>query len=77
MVIISSLLMGNIYLILRDGIPFIVYISKAEREGRVETSLKLLSPEERVEEIARILGGINITEVQRAAAREMIEGAEV
>jgi len=49
------------------------FISKAERDGRVETSVKLLSPDERVEEIARILGGINITEAQRTAAREMIE----
>lgn len=49
------------------------FISKAERDGRVETSVKLLSKDERVEEIARILGGINITDAQRTAAREMIE----
>ena len=48
-------------------------ISKAETDGRVQTSLKVLSKDERVEEIARILGGINITEAQRTAAREMIE----
>lgn len=48
-------------------------ISKAETDGRVQTSLKVLGADERVEEIARILGGINITEAQRAAAREMIE----
>ena len=50
------------------------FISKAEAEdGRVKTSVKELSASERVEEIARILGGINITEAQRAAAKEMIE----
>ncbi len=49
------------------------FISKAEVDGRVETSLRLLSREERVDEIARILGGINITDIQREAAREMIE----
>ena len=48
-------------------------ISKAETDGRVQTSVKVLDREERVEEIARILGGINITEAQRTAAREMIE----
>ena len=49
------------------------FISKAEREGRVETTVKILGADERVEEIARILGGINVTEAQRTAAREMIE----
>ena len=48
-------------------------ISKSEIDGRVETSLKKLDKKERIEEIARILGGINITEAQRAAACEMIE----
>ena len=48
-------------------------ISKSEIDGRVETSVKALDKSERVEEIARILGGINITEAQRAAACEMIE----
>ena len=49
------------------------FISKSETDGRVQTSLKVLGFEERVDEIARILGGINITEAQRTAAREMIE----
>ena len=49
------------------------FISKNEAEGRVQTSVTVLSEEGRVEEIARILGGIDITEAQRAAAREMIE----
>ena len=54
-----------------------LYISKHEIDGRVQTALRELDAEGRVEEIARILGGIEITEIQRTAAREMIaEGEE-
>ena len=48
-------------------------ISKKEIEGRAHTSIKALSYEERVEEAARILGGISITEAQRQAARDMLD----
>ena len=48
-------------------------ISKKEVDGRAQTSIRLLEKEERVEEAARILGGINITDAQRQAARDMIE----
>ena len=48
-------------------------ISKKEADGRAETDVLELSQEARVEEIARILGGIEITDAQRLAAREMIE----
>ena len=48
-------------------------ISKREAEGRAETDVSELSENDRVEEIARILGGISITDAQRNAAREMIE----
>ena len=47
-------------------------ISKKEVEGRAQTSIRLLEKEERIEEAARILGGINITEAQRQAARDMM-----
>ncbi|MGM9683771.1 MAG: DNA repair protein RecN [Eubacteriales bacterium] len=47
-------------------------IRKTESGGRVMTELHRLGDEERVDEIARILGGINITEAQKNAAREMI-----
>ncbi len=47
-------------------------IEKHEKDGRSETTVRNLSEEERVEEIARILGGIEITDVQRSAAREML-----
>ena len=48
-------------------------ITKHERDGRAETDVLLLDTDERVDEIARILGSIEPTEAQRNAAREMIE----
>jgi DNA repair protein RecN (Recombination protein N) len=48
-------------------------ISKKEIDGRAHTSVRPLSYEERIEEAARILGGINITESQRQAARDMLD----
>lgn len=53
-----------------------LYVSKQEKDGRTESSLKELSTDERVSEIARILGGINITDAQIAAAKEMISDGE-
>lgn len=48
-------------------------ISKCDVGGRTESSVDLLDNNGRVSEIARILGGINITDSQINAAREMIE----
>ncbi len=39
------------------------------------TSLTELSPEDRIEELARMLGGIDVTSKAREHAREMLEGA--
>ena len=50
-----------------------LFISKKEVDGRMETALEELDDRGREEEIARILGGIEITDAQRTAAREMIE----
>jgi len=47
-------------------------ITKGEKAGRAETEVRELTFEERVEEVARILGGIEVTAAQRDAAREMI-----
>lgn len=53
-------------------------ISKQEVDGGTETMLSVLDGEERVRELARILGGLNVTENQIKAAREMIdEGKEL
>ncbi|MDR1771818.1 MAG: DNA repair protein RecN [Hungatella sp.] len=46
-------------------------IAKAVEEGRTATSIHPLSGEEMVEELARLLGGAEITEAVRANAREM------
>lgn len=52
-------------------------ISKRDEDGRTYSGVKLLDDKERVDEIARILGGINVTNAQRTAAQEMIdEGKE-
>lgn len=48
-------------------------ISKKEVMGRAETSVKPLDTDERVEEISRIMGGIEITDTVRRTAREMLE----
>lgn len=53
-----------------------LFISKKEVDGRNETEVKLLGFEERILETARISAGVNISEKQLAAAREMVlEGA--
>ena len=51
-------------------------IAKREIDGRSHTSIRLLGGEERIEEAARILGGINVTEAQRAAARDMLQNID-
>lgn len=51
-------------------------ISKSDTEISTETSVRLLDRSGRIEEIARILGGINITDAQRRAAEEMISEGE-
>ncbi len=52
------------------------FISKREEDGRAETKVALLEGEARVDEISRIIAGIDITDAARAAAREMILEAE-
>ncbi len=52
-------------------------ISKADNNGWVETSVKLLDEEGRISELSRILGGINITDSQRAAAVDMLKEREI
>ena len=41
-------------------------------DGRAETDVRSIEGEDRVDEIARILGGINVTEAQRTAAVDML-----
>ncbi len=49
-------------------------IEKVEQSGRVVTQVRLLTPEERIEEIARMLAGEHLTEGALANAREMLVG---
>ena len=48
-------------------------ISKREAGGRVATSVTPLDMDGRVKEVARIMGGINITDRLLETAREMID----
>ena len=48
-------------------------IEKHEIEGRSHTTIKELGKEERINEIARIMGGITITETVKRTAAEMVE----
>jgi DNA repair protein RecN (Recombination protein N) len=47
-------------------------VSKATRAGKTTTTVRMLSSAERVEETARMLGGVTITEQTRAHAKEML-----
>lgn len=53
-----------------------LHIVKNEQDGRVFTSVHVLEGESRVQEIARILGGIHITQAQMQAARDMLAGKD-
>ena len=48
-------------------------ISKSDINGATETSVKTLDYKGRVDELSRILGGISVTDAQRAAAIDMLE----
>ena len=52
-------------------------VRKTEKAGRTESSVSVLSEEERMEELARILGGISVTEAQRQAAKDMLRYREL
>lgn len=51
-------------------------ISKSEVSGKTQTSVVELDYDGRVRELSRILGGINVTESQRAAAIDMLNETE-
>ena len=52
-------------------------IEKQVRGARTVTLVDRLNEEERVDEVARMIGGASITEGVRASARELIAGAKV
>ena len=47
-------------------------ISKSDVEGSTQTSVRVLDEEGRIAELSRILGGIDVTDSQRAAAKDML-----
>lgn len=47
-------------------------ISKSDVNGATETSVRILDREGRIAELSRILGGIDVTDSQRAAAEDML-----
>ena len=51
-------------------------VTKRVSDGRTKTDVRQLSEDERVEEITRMLGGVEITDRTRAAAREMLKAAK-
>jgi DNA repair protein RecN (Recombination protein N) len=50
-------------------------VEKHGDRSKVSSALRQLDEEERVVEIARMLGGVKLTEQSRAHAREMLEAA--
>jgi len=50
------------------------FVSKYERKGRTVTRVKHLEKRERIEEVARMLGGVEVTDATRTLAKEMITG---
>jgi len=49
-------------------------VEKRVVEGQTLSTVSALAPEERVEEIARMLAGDTVTEAARAAARALLQG---
>lgn len=52
-------------------------VSKATANGKVLSKLTVLDKEQRLEEIARMLGGVKITETTRKHAAEMLKGGDL
>lgn len=52
-------------------------INKSDKNGITETSVTLLDDEGRITELSRILGGINVTDAQKAAAVDMLKEKEI
>jgi DNA repair protein RecN (Recombination protein N) len=53
-----------------------MYVSKKVVKGRTVTSLEELDSEQKIEEISRMLGGVNVTQKTREHAQEMLNGSK-
>jgi DNA repair protein RecN (Recombination protein N) len=54
-----------------------LYVSKKIMKGRTTTSVEKLDDEQKIEEISRMLGGVDVTQTTREHAREMIDGSKI
>jgi DNA repair protein RecN (Recombination protein N) len=50
-------------------------IEKKEKQARTSTSVRLLTPAERAEELARMISGAKVTETSRAHAEQMLRAS--
>jgi DNA repair protein RecN (Recombination protein N) len=48
-------------------------VSKAEQSGVTQSAVAILSPAQREEELARMLGGVDVGKEARAAARRLLQ----
>ncbi len=53
-----------------------LYVSKKIMKGRTTTSVTKLDTEQKIEEISRMLGGVDVTQTTRTHAREMIDASK-
>ncbi len=51
-------------------------VKKQIEDGRTRSTIEPLGPADRLEEVARMLGGLSITKKTRDAARELLKGAQ-
>jgi DNA repair protein RecN (Recombination protein N) len=54
-----------------------LYVSKKIMKGRTTTFVEKLNEEQKIEEISRMLGGVDVTQTTRQHAREMIDGSKI
>jgi len=54
-----------------------LFVSKKIAKGRTTTAVAKLDGEQKIEEISRMLGGVDVTETTREHAREMIGGSQI
>ena len=52
-----------------------MYVSKKVVKGRTVTSVEELDSEQKIEEISRMLGGVNVTQTTKDHAREMLHSS--
>lgn len=52
------------------------HVSKVVKKGNTITRVKVLSQEERIEEVARLMGGVRVTHKTREVARELLKMAQ-